>query len=51
MLFMKRPTSLTVRWSQLIAPLTYQGDKIEIWGPIQAPEMVQDVINKDTGHS
>lgn len=24
----------------------YQGDKVEIWGPIQAPEWVQDYISK-----
>lgn len=27
----------------------YQGDKIEIWGPIQAPDWVQDFISKDMG--
>lgn len=27
----------------------YQGDKIEIWGPIQAPEWVQEVISKEMG--
>jgi isoquinoline 1-oxidoreductase beta subunit len=25
----------------------YQGDKLEIWGPIQAPEWVQDYISKE----
>lgn len=27
----------------------YQGDKVEIWGPIQAPEWVQDHISKEMG--
>ena len=27
----------------------YQGDKLEIWGPIQAPEWVQDYISKEMG--
>ncbi|RKS13902.1 molybdopterin cofactor-binding domain-containing protein [Flavobacterium sp. 120] len=27
----------------------YQKDKIEIWGPIQAPEWVQDYISKELG--
>lgn len=27
----------------------YQKDKIEIWGPIQAPEMVQDCISEQLG--
>jgi isoquinoline 1-oxidoreductase beta subunit len=27
----------------------YQGDKVEIWGPIQAPEWVQDVVSKEFG--
>ena len=27
----------------------YQGDKVEIWGPIQAPEWVQDCISKEMG--
>ncbi|MFV5701333.1 molybdopterin cofactor-binding domain-containing protein [Flavobacterium sp. XS2P12] len=27
----------------------YQQDKIEIWGPIQAPEWVQDYISKELG--
>lgn len=27
----------------------YQGDKLEIWGPIQAPEWVQDAISKEMG--
>ena len=27
----------------------YQGDKVEIWGPIQAPEWVQDYISKEMG--
>lgn len=27
----------------------YQGDKLEIWGPIQAPEWVQDHISKEMG--
>lgn len=34
-------------------PLTctahYQGDKVEIWGPIQAPDWVQDFISKEMG--
>ncbi len=27
----------------------YQGDKIEIWGPIQAPDWVQDYISEEMG--
>ena len=27
----------------------YQDDKLEIWGPIQAPEWVQDAISKEMG--
>jgi isoquinoline 1-oxidoreductase subunit beta len=27
----------------------YQGDRLEIWGPIQAPEWVQDYISKEMG--
>ena len=27
----------------------YQGDKLEIWGPIQAPEWVQDYISREMG--
>src|SRR6266511_792529 len=27
----------------------YQGDKLEIWGPIQAPDWVQDYISKEMG--
>jgi isoquinoline 1-oxidoreductase subunit beta len=27
----------------------YQGDKLEIWGPIQAPDWVQDFISKEMG--
>ncbi|WP_462250720.1 xanthine dehydrogenase family protein molybdopterin-binding subunit [Ferruginibacter sp.] len=27
----------------------WQGDKLEIWGPIQAPEWVQDYISKEMG--
>jgi isoquinoline 1-oxidoreductase beta subunit len=27
----------------------YQGDHIEIWGPIQAPDWIQDYISKDMG--
>ncbi len=27
----------------------WQGDKLEIWGPIQAPEWVQDYIGKEMG--
>lgn len=27
----------------------FQGDKVEIWGPIQAPEWVQDYISKEMG--
>ena len=27
----------------------YQGDKVEIWGPIQAPDWVQDYISKEMG--
>jgi isoquinoline 1-oxidoreductase beta subunit len=27
----------------------YQGDKVEIWGPIQAPEWVQDYISQEMG--
>lgn len=27
----------------------WQGDKVEIWGPIQAPEWVQDYISKEMG--
>lgn len=27
----------------------YQADKLEIWGPIQAPEWVQDYISKEMG--
>ena len=27
----------------------YQKDKIEVWGPIQAPDWVQDVISKEFG--
>lgn len=27
----------------------YQGDKVEIWGPIQAPEWVQDYISEQLG--
>lgn len=27
----------------------YQGDKLEIWGPIQAPDWVQDFLSKEMG--
>lgn len=27
----------------------YQGDKVEIWGPIQAPDWIQDFISKEMG--
>lgn len=27
----------------------YQGDKLQIWGPIQAPDWVQDYISKEMG--
>ncbi|WP_026768802.1 molybdopterin cofactor-binding domain-containing protein [Asinibacterium sp. OR53] len=27
----------------------YQGDQIEIWGPIQAPDWIQDYVSKDLG--
>lgn len=27
----------------------YQGDKVEIWGPIQAPDWVQDTISEELG--
>lgn len=27
----------------------YQGDKVEIWGPIQAPDWIQDAINQEFG--
>lgn len=27
----------------------YQGDKLEIWGPIQAPDWIQDYVSKDLG--